>query len=58
VEGPVAAWDLFAPAMMREIESRSLTYRNTKTRVERATLGADAGLFGAAYLPFQAAAAQ
>jgi len=54
--GPLAAWDLFAPAMFKEIEARSLTYRNTKTRIEKATLGSDAGLFGAAYLPFQAAA--
>jgi glucokinase len=50
--GPLPAWDLFAPAMFREIEKRSFTYRNTKTRVERATLGNEAGLYGAAYLPF------
>ena len=52
--GPLPAWDFFAPAMMAEIERRSYTFRKTKTRVERATLGGDAGLFGAAYLPFQA----
>jgi glucokinase len=55
--GPLAAWDMFAPAMFREIEARSLTYRSTKTRIEKAELGSDAGLFGAAYLPFQAMAA-
>ncbi len=49
--GPLPAWDLFAPPMMAEIELRSFTYRNSKTRVERAILGNEAGLFGAAYLP-------
>ncbi len=49
--GPLPAWDLFAPSMMSEIEVRSFTFRNTKTRVEKATLGSEAGLFGAAYLP-------
>jgi predicted NBD/HSP70 family sugar kinase len=33
---------------------RSFTYRNSKTRIEPATLGNEAGLIGAAYLPFQA----
>ncbi len=49
--GVLAAWDLFAPAMFHEVEKRSFTYRNTKTRIEKATLGSDAGLYGAAYLP-------
>ena len=51
--GPLPAWDLFAPPMMAEIERRSFTFRNAKptTRVERAILGNEAGLFGAAYLP-------
>jgi glucokinase len=53
--GPLPSWDFFAPAMMREIERRSFTYRNAKTRVERAALGNLAGLYGAAFLPFQAA---
>jgi glucokinase len=52
--GVVAGWDEFAPSMMTEIEKRSFTYRNTKTRVEKASLGKEAGLFGAAYLPLQA----
>ena len=51
--GVLPAWDFFAPAMLREIEKRSYTFRNSKTRVERATLGNQAGLYGAAYLPFQ-----
>jgi glucokinase len=51
--GVLAAWDLFAPAMFRELEQRSFTFRTTKPRVERATLGNEAGMFGAAYLPFQ-----
>jgi glucokinase len=50
--GPLPAWDYFAPAMMEEVARRSFTYRNAPTRIERATLGNEAGLFGAAYLPF------
>ena len=54
--GVLGAWKYFAPAMMEEIERRSFTYRNTKTRIEKAVLGNEAGLFGAAYLPLQARA--
>lgn len=50
--GVLPAWRFFAPAMLAEIEKRSFTYRHTKTRVEPATLGNQAGLYGAAYLPF------
>jgi glucokinase len=50
--GVLAAWDLFAPAMFEEIRRRSFTFRNSDTRVEKALLGSDAGLYGAAYLPF------
>jgi glucokinase len=50
--GVVEAWNLFAPAMLAEIEQRSFTYRVSKTSVEKAALGKDAGLYGAAYLPF------
>jgi glucokinase len=53
--GPLPAWDLFAPAMMEEVRRRSFTFRNSKTRIEKAALGGDAGLYGAAYLPFLAA---
>ncbi len=49
--GPLPAWDFFSPAMFGEISKRSFTCSRTGTRVERALLGADAGLFGAAYLP-------
>lgn len=52
--GVLAGWDEFAPPMMAEIRKRSFTFRNTRTRIEKATLGNEAGLFGAAYLPFQA----
>jgi len=56
--GPLAAWDMFSPAMFLEIERRSFNYRACRsikpTRIEKAVLGGDAGLFGAAYLPFQA----
>ncbi len=51
--GPLPAWDMFAPTMFQEIEKRSFTFLRTGTRIEKAVLGADAGLFGAAYLPFQ-----
>ena len=51
--GVLPAWDFFAPAMLTELKKRSYTYRNSKTRIERAMLGNQAGLFGAAYLPFQ-----
>jgi glucokinase len=54
--GPLPAWDLFAPAMFAEVERRSFTYRTVPTRIEKAKLGNEAGLYGAAYLPFQAAA--
>jgi glucokinase len=52
--GPLAAWDQFAPSMFNEVQNRSFAYRNSKTRIEKATLGNLAGLYGAAYLPFQA----
>ena len=55
--GVVASWELFAPAMIAEIERRCFTYRSTlkigPTRIEAAKLGGDAGLFGAACLPLQ-----
>ncbi len=53
--GVSAAWDHFAPAMLTEVERRSLTYRLTRatTRIERATLGGDGGLYGAASLPLR-----
>jgi glucokinase len=52
--GMLPAWDLFEPAMLRVLEQRSATYRATKTetRIARATLGNEAGLYGAAYLPW------
>jgi glucokinase len=39
--------------MFEVLKQRSLTFRRTETRIDRATLGSDAGLYGAAYLPFQ-----
>jgi glucokinase len=52
--GMLPAWEFFAPDMLRTMEERSFTYRVTKseTRVAQATLGNEAGLFGAAYLPW------
>jgi glucokinase len=54
--GVLPAWEFFAPAMLKEIEKRSFTFRHTETRIEPATLGNAAGLYGAAYLPFLATA--
>ena len=51
--GVLPAWEFFAPEMMKVIEQRSFTFRHTQTRVEKAILGNQAGLYGAAYLPFQ-----
>ena len=52
--GMLPAWDCFAPAMLQTLEQRSFTYRATKagTRIAQATLGNEAGLYGAAYLPW------
>ena len=48
--GPLPAWNYFAPAMLDEVKRRSFAYRCTDTRIERATLGNEAGLYGAAHL--------
>ena len=56
--GPLPAWDLFAPRMLEEVNKRSFTFGRTGTRIEKALLGGDAGLYGAAYLPIQHAAAR
>jgi glucokinase len=50
--GVLAAWDLFAPPMLAEVRRRSFAFRTTATRIEKATLGNEAGLFGAAFLPW------
>jgi glucokinase len=52
--GVLGAWDLFTPSMFAVLKRRSLTFRRTETRIDKAVLGSDAGLYGAAYLPFQA----
>ncbi|MBY0504125.1 MAG: ROK family protein [Bryobacteraceae bacterium] len=51
--GLLPAWELFAPTMLAEVERRSFTFRNAHARIEQATLGNQAGLYGAAYLPHQ-----
>lgn len=51
--GLLPAWKFFAPSMLEEVRRRSFTYRHTDTRIEQAVLGSEAGLYGAAYLPFQ-----
>ena len=50
--GMIAGWDAFAPAMIAEAKRRSFTFRTEDTRVAMAELGNEAGLYGAAYLPF------
>ncbi len=50
--GVIGAWDFFAPAMIEEARRRSFSFRTTNTRVEKARLGGEAGLYGAAYLPW------
>lgn len=55
--GVLAAWNLFAPAMLAEVERRSFVYRAEGTRIAPSKLGDEAGLYGAAYLPLQAFAA-
>ena len=52
--GVLPAWDLFEPHMSRVALERSFTFRATpnETRIAKATLGNEAGLYGAAYLPW------
>ena len=50
--GPLPAWDFFAPKMLEVTHERSFTFRTTDTRIDKATLGNEAGLYGAAYLPW------
>ncbi|MGA8596859.1 MAG: ROK family protein [Bryobacteraceae bacterium] len=51
--GVLPAWDLFTPVMIDEIKRRSFAYAKTNPRIEKGILGNEAGLYGAAYLPFQ-----
>ncbi|MGP8247482.1 MAG: ROK family protein [Bryobacteraceae bacterium] len=50
--GVLPAWEFFAPVMLETVARRSFTYRATQpgTRIAPATLGNEAGLYGAAYL--------
>jgi glucokinase len=50
--GVLPAWEFFAPPMLETVQARSFTYRASNTRIEQATLGNEAGLYGAAYLPW------
>jgi glucokinase len=50
--GILPAWDFFAPKMFAVTRERSFTFRSTDTRIEKAALGNEAGLYGAAYLPW------
>ena len=53
--GMLPAWDYFAPVMFETVKRRSYTYRATQTEIRQATLGNEAGLYGAAYLPWSEA---
>ncbi|HEV2444654.1 MAG TPA: ROK family protein [Candidatus Sulfopaludibacter sp.] len=53
--GMLPAWEFFAPPMMESVRRRSYTFRVTETKIEQATLGNEAGLYGAAYLPWSEA---
>jgi glucokinase len=53
--GVSAAWPLFWPTMLSELQRRSYIFAEGSTRVERAMLGGDAGLYGAARLALQSA---
>ena len=50
--GPLPAWDIFSIPMMDELRQRSFTFRASNTVIARAELGNEAGLYGAAYLPW------
>jgi glucokinase len=50
--GVLPAWEFFGPPMLETVRWRSFTFRSTRTRIEQATLGNEAGLYGAAYLPW------
>ncbi len=52
--GVLGSWDFFAPAMFEEVKKRSFVFRASATRIAKAILGNEAGLYGAAYLPIQA----
>ena len=64
--GVSSAWEVFSPALVRELRRRSIVFRASdpadnyssgkkKTIVTRALLGGDAGLIGAARLPLLSA---
>jgi glucokinase len=50
--GMLGAWDFFAPAMLDEVHRYCYVWRNSPARIEKAALGNEAGLYGAARLPF------
>jgi len=50
--GMLPAWEFFEPQMMETVKERSFTFRVTQTRIAQAALGNEAGLYGAAYLPW------
>jgi glucokinase len=55
--GVAGAWELLSPAMFEELRRRSYVFCEGATRVERAALKGDAGLYGAARLALLGASA-
>lgn len=51
--GVAEAWPLFETAMVEELRRRSYVFAEGSTRLQPALLGAEAGLYGAAYLALQ-----
>ena len=58
--GVLPSWEFFEPHMVRMVRQRSYTFRATinETRIAQATLGNEAGLYGAAYLPWAESASR
>ena len=49
--GMLGAWEFFAPVMLDEVHQYCYVWRNSPARIEKAVLGSEAGLYGAARLP-------
>ena len=50
--GPLPAWDYFAPSMLEEVTAEVVHVSPRADADREGTLGNEAGLYGAAYLPF------
>jgi glucokinase len=52
--GVSAGWELFIPALRRELKKRAFQLPNSRVKLVRAELGDDSGVLGAAWLVFNA----